>query len=87
VHDCREILSAISAYMDGEVSAELRRALEGHLRGCESCSAAYDSTRKTLTLLIGTRAFELSPDFTRDLLRLIEERGAGGRGGDDSTGS
>jgi len=87
MHDCREILAALSSYLDDEVAADLRLALEAHLGGCEPCRAVYDATRKTLKLLLGTRAIELSPGFSESLMGLLERHGGAGPGGEATPGS
>ena len=48
--DCRELLDALSDYLDGEASAELCRVLRDHLAGCEKCRVVVDTLRMTIKL-------------------------------------
>ncbi len=34
---CREVLAALSSYVDGELSAARVQQLEAHVRGCDWC--------------------------------------------------
>jgi anti-sigma factor RsiW len=35
---CSEVLEGLSAYLDGELAAAQRAAVEAHVRGCELCA-------------------------------------------------
>ena len=35
--DCQKILSCLNAYQDGELSSELAREVEAHLKACQAC--------------------------------------------------
>ena len=43
--DCKHVWQHISAYIDGDVDAQLRAEIDRHLEHCEICSAVMDSTR------------------------------------------
>lgn len=47
---CREMLSSLSEYLDGELEAELCAAIESHLAECKNCRIVVDTLRKTITL-------------------------------------
>jgi anti-sigma factor (TIGR02949 family) len=47
---CREMLSSLSLYLDGELEAEICAAIESHLAECENCRIVVDTLRKTITL-------------------------------------
>ncbi|MCS6906929.1 MAG: zf-HC2 domain-containing protein [Anaerolineales bacterium] len=47
---CREMLSALSEYLDGELASELCAAIEVHLAECKNCRIVVDTLRKTITL-------------------------------------
>jgi anti-sigma factor (TIGR02949 family) len=49
--DCKQVLLELSNYLDGEVSPELKRALEQHLAACHRCSLTFDTTRKMLKIV------------------------------------
>ncbi len=65
--NCNDCLKQISSYLDGEIDAELKRALEEHLCGCHHCEVVFDSTRKTIELYCDGKLFQL-PTATRDRL-------------------
>ncbi len=35
---CSEVLASLSDYLDGELAAEARAAIEAHLAGCDRCA-------------------------------------------------
>ncbi len=43
----------LSSYIDGQVTREERRVVEGHLPGCETCSRDLDELRQTASLMSG----------------------------------
>jgi len=56
---CKEVLANLSTYFDGEVSAELRAALEEHIATCRRCRVVFDSTGKMLKILLDVEPFEV----------------------------
>jgi predicted anti-sigma-YlaC factor YlaD len=54
---CQEVLDNLSCYVDGEGTAELRRAIEEHLARCERCWVLVDSTEKTLRVVTDAEPF------------------------------
>lgn len=65
--DCKHVWQHISAYIDGEVDAELRAKIDQHLETCEICSAVLDSTRNVVVLVADGRVFELPAGFSQRL--------------------
>jgi anti-sigma factor RsiW len=61
--DCKHVWEHISAYIDGDVDAELRAEIDRHLETCEICCAVLDSTRNVVILLADDRVFELPAGF------------------------
>lgn len=57
--DCKDVLANLSDYVDGDVSNELRRALEEHIAHCRRCRVVFDTTRRTLKLVLDTEPFEV----------------------------
>lgn len=43
---CKEIRAAISDYIDGEVTAEIRRSIKGHLDQCTACREYYQTMNR-----------------------------------------
>lgn len=48
---CERARELLSAYLDGELSAEERRAVAAHVEGCRSCTAQIDDFRRIGRLL------------------------------------
>ena len=48
--DCTEVLEQLSDYLDLDVRAELRKAVDEHLHACQDCSFFVDTVRKTVVL-------------------------------------
>ncbi len=57
--DCKEVLSHLSDYVDGDVSAELRAALKEHVAKCRRCRVVFDTTGRALKLVLDTEPFEV----------------------------
>ncbi len=70
--DCKHVWQYISAYIDGEVDAELRERIERHLETCEICAAVLDSTRNVIVLVADDRVFELPAGFSERLHDRLE---------------
>ncbi len=56
---CRHVTRQLSAYIDGQLSPELRKKIDVHLSLCDSCSLVLDSTRKLLYVAGDERVFEV----------------------------
>ena len=79
--DCKHVWEHISAYIDGEVDAQLRADIEKHLETCEICSAVLDTTRNVVVLVADDRVFELPAGFSQRLhARLDKELKLSGSG-------
>jgi anti-sigma factor RsiW len=64
VVNCEHVWQEISNYLEGEVSPELRAAMEAHFRGCKRCTAVLDGTRNVVHLYADDRLIELPAGFT-----------------------
>lgn len=47
---CRDLLSSLSDYIDGELDETLCARIERHMEGCENCRIVVDTLRKTVYL-------------------------------------
>lgn len=63
--------AALSDYVDGDVSPELRRELERHLDECRTCQVLYDRTRKTLQIVTNVGSLELPEAASEQLVKRI----------------
>lgn len=70
--DCQHVWEYISAYIDGDVDADLRAQIDKHLETCEICSAVLDSTRNVVVLVADERMFELPAGFSARLHARLE---------------
>jgi len=73
VLDCQDVWREISNYLDGEVDAETRAAMEAHFAICKHCTAVLDGTRNVVHLYGDDRLFELPAGFSRRLQRRLAQ--------------
>jgi len=71
---CKEILAALSDYVDGDLDPELRRALQKHLADCNPCQLVVDNVRQTITVYKSGRPLELPAELCERLRRVLRER-------------
>jgi anti-sigma factor RsiW len=76
---CREVRSALVAYLDSEVMPSERTLIEAHLAGCGSCErelSALSSSRRRVTGSLKTMAAQAAPSrqaWSHLQARLTEE--------------
>jgi anti-sigma factor (TIGR02949 family) len=71
--NCKHVWEHISAYIDGEVDADLCAEINKHLETCEICSAVLDSTRNVVVLMADDRVFEVPAGFSARLHARLEK--------------
>ena len=71
---CEDVRAALSDYMDGDVSPDLRRELERHLAECRTCQVLYDTTRKSLQIVTDLGTFEVPEAVSEQLVKRIMSR-------------
>ena len=76
---CEDVLAELSAYLDEELTADIRQQVEAHMQHCNTCRAVYDSTKKTLRIVTDSGSFELSEDVSNRISRSIRSRIEAGR--------
>ncbi len=72
---CEHVWREVSNYLDGEIDAELRAAVEAHVRGCKRCTAVLDGTRNVLQLVGDDRVLELPLGFEKRLRQRLDAEG------------
>ncbi len=74
--DCQQFLEEMSNYMDNEVPAAVREAIQEHLAFCHKCEVVYNSTRSTLEIVSEccTETFALPEDVSERLYARMRER-------------
>jgi len=70
-HNCRHLLSELSAYVEGEASEALCTEIREHLAGCENCRAVVDTLRKTIQLYHTLPRPDLSDGARQRLYRTL----------------
>lgn len=48
---CRELVEAVTAYLDGALQPGARAAFEAHVRHCKACQAFVEQLRRTIEAL------------------------------------
>ena len=71
--DCKDVLSNLSCYIDGEGSQELRQALEEHISRCRRCRVVIDSTGKMLKIVTDADPFEVPLSVSARLYSRLEK--------------
>lgn len=72
--DCKEILAALSDYVDGDLDPELYRTLQEHLADCNPCQLVVDNVRHTISVYKSGRPLELPAELCERLRRVLRER-------------
>jgi len=71
--DCRDVLANLSCYVDGDGSTELRNALEGHMAHCRPCRVVFDTTEKTLRIVLDVEPFGVPLSVSARLYTKLEK--------------
>ena len=69
---CEQVWREISNYLDGEISPDLRAAVEGHLQACRQCKAVLDGTRNVIGLYGEERMFQPPLGYSQRLHQRLE---------------
>ncbi len=68
---CSNIREQLSAYIDGKLSAEEVKLVEGHLAECPQCSAALSDIKKVVAHLQGLEQVEPPAWFTQKVMARV----------------
>ena len=79
VVNCEEVWHEISNYLEGDVSPDLRAAIEEHVSGCKHCTAVLDGTRNVVQLYGDERMLEVPLGFGHRLHRRLQDDRPGNR--------
>jgi hypothetical protein len=65
--NCEQVWREVSNYLDGEVDAALRSAMDGHFQTCKRCASVLAGTRNVVQLYGDERMLEVPAGFSRRL--------------------
>ena len=71
--ECPDIVRMYSRKLEGEVGPDLCAELEQHVSGCERCSAACDTLRRTLSLCQASRGARVPPRIQDEVRKAVRE--------------
>lgn len=71
---CKRVLDELSNVIDDDISPELKRQVEDHLKGCRRCSILHDSLRKMLVIVADERRFEIPLGYAERLHAFINRQ-------------
>ena len=74
VVNCERTWKEISNYIEGEVDADLRTAMDEHFRTCKRCASVLAGTRNVIQLYSDERMIEVPAGFGRRLERRLQQR-------------
>jgi anti-sigma factor RsiW len=73
---CASGVELLMDYLEGELPAGTRAAIEAHVAGCERCQAFVESYRATPGILRRATAAALPPELASGLLAAVRARSA-----------
>ena len=69
--NCKNLLGALSDYVDGTAQEELCRELERHLADCDNCRIVVDTLKKTVYLYQSTTDVDLPVSVRERLFKRL----------------
>ncbi len=69
---CRELEDVLSAFRDGELSAEDQRAVKRHIAACEHCQETEEDLKKVAAMVAGLMPIFPSPGWTAGILERLK---------------
>ena len=71
---CRDYISDLNTYIDGEVDSELCAEIEKHLGQCKNCRIMVDTMKKTVVLCREGKIEPLPSSLEDRLSRMLKDR-------------
>lgn len=71
--NCEQVWREISNYVDGEVDAALRAAMDAHFHTCQRCASVLAGTRNVVALYSDERMLEVPAGFGRRLEKRLAQ--------------
>ena len=69
---CETVWRESSNYLEGDITPELRLAMDEHIQGCKECASVMDGLRNVVRLYGDERMSELPAGFSQRLQRKLE---------------
>jgi anti-sigma factor RsiW len=69
---CRNLLSQLSEYIDGELDEAICAEIEQHLSDCADCQAVVNTLEKTIELYRTSTRAEVPPDVQTRLYKVLK---------------
>jgi hypothetical protein len=76
---CQAVWLEVSNYVDGDVTPDLRAAMEEHISGCERCTSVLEGTRNVIQLYGDERMIDVPLGYSNRLHRRLEGSMPGNR--------
>jgi anti-sigma factor (TIGR02949 family) len=70
---CRDVVEAVTDYLEGAMPAADRERFERHLAGCDDCTAYLEQLRTSIRLSGRVQAESMPPDLREGLLRAFRD--------------
>jgi hypothetical protein len=67
INKCEQVWREISNYLEGDVDAALRAAMDEHFQSCQRCKSVLEGTRNVIQLYSDERMMEVPAGFGRRL--------------------
>jgi hypothetical protein len=71
--NCEQVWREISNYIEGEVDAALRSAMDEHFRTCRRCTSVLEGTRNVIRLYSDERMIEVPAGYSRRLEKRLTQ--------------
>jgi hypothetical protein len=77
--NCEQVRREISNYVDGDVDAGMRAAMDEHFQTCAKCASVLVGTRNVVALYGDERVIEVPAGFSRRLEKRLVKNAQGSR--------
>jgi anti-sigma factor RsiW len=70
---CELVRRELSNFIDGDITPDLRTAIEDHLRQCHPCAVLHGSARNVLSIIRDERVFQVPSGYSQRLHKFLAE--------------
>lgn len=72
--DCRTAISLMHEYLDGDLAQDKAIELNGHLRGCASCTQHYNQLQRTTAMIQAIPNMKAPEDLTNRIMNALPQQ-------------